>query len=108
MQRMSVLCGVIVVGLYGLELKVDKVLRVEGTLVRDFGLCLSGGVGGTVKVDVTGETGSACGGMQVLGIQREEEGKKGNTGADEPEGEVAARLWAGSGGRRIAAGAGKL
>ena len=52
---MNVLCGIIVVRLYGLELEVDKVLGVEGALVRDFGFDRGGG-GGRVKVSAQRET----------------------------------------------------
>ena len=57
---MNVLCGIIVVRLYGLELEVDKVLGVEGALVRDLGLCGRLGLFAAVEVEVAGETDSAC------------------------------------------------
>lgn len=51
----DVLCGVVVVLLDLLQLEVDKVLGIEGALVRDFGFDRGGG-GGRVKVSAQRET----------------------------------------------------
>ena len=49
-----------VVGLDLLELEVEEVLGVEGTLVGDLGLCGRLGLFAAVEVEVAGKASSAC------------------------------------------------